>query len=84
MLANKASAAATAARASFEKRCEACEKTYYSEGAYVNHLGSQKHRMLSARLNAKGGTETESLVDSYFSLGEPMENASTTTETTIN
>ena len=84
VLANKASAAATAARASFEKRCEACEKTYYSEGAYTNHLGSQKHRMLVARLNAKGGNETDSLVDSTFSLGEPMEIASTTTESTVN
>ena len=84
VLANKASAAATAARASFEKRCEACEKTYYSEGAYMNHLGSQKHRLLAARLSARTGHETDSLVDSTFSLGEPMENASTTTESTIN
>lgn len=84
MLQNKASAAATAARASFEKRCEACEKTYYSEGAFVNHLNSQKHRILTARLNARGtGTETESLVDSTFSLGEPMDAQSTTTENTI-
>lgn len=82
VLSNKASAAATAARASFEKRCEACDKTYYSEGAYTNHLGSQKHRILAARLTA--GTETESLVDSTFSLGEPIDTASTTTESTIN
>lgn len=83
VLANKASAAATAARASFEKRCEACEKTYFSQNAYVNHLGSQKHRLLTARLDAKAGNETESLVDSTFSLGDPMENASTTTESTM-
>ena len=83
VLQNKASAAATAARASFEKRCEPCEKTYYSEGAFVNHLNSQKHRLLAARWNARGtGTETESLVDSTFSLGEPMDSQSTTTEST--
>jgi pre-60S factor REI1 len=85
VLANKASAAATAARARFEKRCEACEKSFYSEGAYLNHLNSQKHRVLAARWNARGtGTETESLVDSTFSLGEPMDVQSTTTESTVN
>ena len=86
VLANKASAAATAARASFEKACEACDKIYYSEGAYLNHLGSQKHRLLTARWNARNGpADTESLVESTFSLGEPMENASTTTTgSTIN
>ena len=84
VLANKASQAATAARASFEKRCECCEKTYYSEGAYVNHLNSQKHRVLAARWNGKAGTETDSLVDSTFSLGEPMDVQSTTTESTVN
>ena len=84
VLANKATAAATAAKASFEKRCDACEKSFYSEGAYTNHLRSQKHRLLAARLSARGGNETDSLVDSTFSLGEPMENASTTTESTVN
>ncbi len=85
VIANKATAAASAARARFEKRCEACEKAFYSEGAYSNHLGSQKHRILAARWNVRGtGTETESLVDSTFSLGEPMEVQSTTTESTVN
>lgn len=84
VLSNKASAAAAANKAAFETRCVACDKTYYSEGAYINHLGSQKHRVLAAKLDAKAGTETESLVDSTFSLGEPMETASTTTESTAN
>ncbi|TKA83020.1 hypothetical protein B0A55_00823 [Friedmanniomyces simplex] len=81
VLSNKAATAATAARASFEKACDACDKTYYSEGAYANHLGSQKHRILLARLNAKLGNETESLADSTFSLGEPIDTASTTAST---
>ncbi|GAB7362590.1 hypothetical protein MBLNU230_g2904t1 [Neophaeotheca triangularis] len=75
VLANKATAAATEAKARFEKRCEACEKTFYSEGAYSNHLGSHKHRMLVSKMPA--GTDTESMADSSFSLGEPMEVAST-------
>lgn len=85
VLANKASAAATAARASFEKRCEACDKVYYSENSYANHVHSQKHRVLAARLAAKIGHETESNVDSTFSLGDPMDTASTTASTvTVN
>lgn len=82
VLANKATAAATAARASFERRCEACDKTYYSEGAYVNHLGSQKHKTLAARLSARrDGAETDSLADSTFTLGETLDTASTTAST---
>jgi len=85
VLANKASAAATAARASFEKRCEACEKVYYSENSYANHVHSQKHRVLAARLASKVGHETESMADSSFSLGDPMDTASTTASTvTVN
>lgn len=85
VLANKASAAATAARASWEKRCDACDKTYYSEGAYINHLGSQKHRLLAARMAARGrgleGAETDSMADSTFTLGETLDTASTTAST---
>ena len=84
VLANKASAAATAARARFEKTCDACDKTYYSEGAYANHLGSQKHTILSAKLNARRrnleDTETESMVNSTFTLGETLDTTSTQNE----
>ncbi|KXT04432.1 hypothetical protein AC578_3590 [Pseudocercospora eumusae] len=86
VLANKASAAATAARASFEKRCDTCDKTYFSEGAYVNHLGSQKHRMLAnrsaARVRGVDGVETDSMADSTFTLGETLDTASTAASTT--
>ncbi|QIX01819.1 hypothetical protein AMS68_007336 [Peltaster fructicola] len=79
VLANKASAAATAARASFQRQCEACDKTYFSEGAYVNHLGSQKHKLAVAKAAKRGthGADTESMTDSTFSLGDPVELAST-------
>ncbi|GIZ39229.1 hypothetical protein CKM354_000262000 [Cercospora kikuchii] len=85
VLANKATAAATAARASFEKRCEPCDKTYFSEGAFVNHLGSQKHRLHVARFNARGGgadgADTDSMADSTFTLGDSIDTASTTAST---
>ncbi|KAL1649498.1 pre-60S factor rei1 [Diplodia intermedia] len=82
VLANKASAAATAARAQFEKACDACQKSYFSENAYNNHLGSQKHkqnvqaRLKAARSGAKEDDAT-SVMSSTFSLGEPIETAST-------
>ncbi|KAF1956919.1 hypothetical protein CC80DRAFT_471223 [Byssothecium circinans] len=76
VLANKASAAATAAKASFEKSCIVCQKTYFSENAYSNHLNSSKHRSNVAKAG-KGHLDdaasvTGSLMSSAFSLGESM------------
>lgn len=75
VLANQASAAATAARASFERICAACQRTYFSENAYQNHLGSQKHRLrvsqLAAGTDAATEDDTASMMSSAFSLGEP-------------
>lgn len=65
-----------AAKASFEKACVACQKTYYSENAYQNHLGSQKHRLREAVLAQKGAQATDdgtaSVMSSTISLGEPI------------
>lgn len=67
-------------RATFQKECKTCAKTYFSENAYNNHLGSQKHKQnvsaekLGIRLR-KGGVpvgdkdEMESVISSTFSLG---------------
>lgn len=80
VLANKASAAATAARASFQKRCDICDRAYFSEGAYVNHLGSQRHRTLLARKSESIHDvhgEIASMSGSTFSLGEPVDAVST-------
>ncbi|KAI9808875.1 MAG: hypothetical protein M1827_007150 [Pycnora praestabilis] len=75
---------AAAAKASFEKACVACQKIYYSENAYQNHLGSQKHkvRMIALQHGGVGGvdTETESVMSSTFSLGTPAETGSIVTE----
>lgn len=70
----RASSAAAADKAYFERACEACNKTYYSENAYQNHLLSSKHKANEA---ASGGPrrrqddETTSVISSTFSLGEP-------------
>ena len=72
----QASSSAVAAKASFEKVCAACQKTYYSENAYQNHLGSQKHRLRDAVLakQVRRGADDEiaSVMSSTISLGEPI------------
>ncbi|KAG5923153.1 hypothetical protein E4U42_005043 [Claviceps africana] len=71
----RASSAAEADKAYFERACEACNKTYYSENAYQNHLLSSKHK--ANETTAGGGPrrrqddETTSVISSTFSLGEP-------------
>lgn len=77
VLANKASAAASAAKASFEKACSLCQKTYFSENAYANHVNSQKHKTNAAKLGRRAPLDdaasvTGSMVSSAFSLGESM------------
>ena len=80
VLTAQATSTAAAAKASFEKQCVACQKTYYSENAYQNHLGSQKHRLrLAAQQNGDGAKdpETESVISSAISLGEPIDQTPT-------
>jgi pre-60S factor REI1 len=77
VLANKATAAATAAKASFEKSCTICQKTYFSENAYNNHLNSQKHRTNAMRAGSgaqidDAASVSGSMISSAFSLGESM------------
>ena len=72
----QATTSAAAAKASFETLCEVCQKKFYSENAFQNHLASQKHLA-----NVKGGKrssvgkdddEMESVVSSTISLGPPV------------
>jgi len=79
VLTAQATSTAAATRASFEKICTACQRTYYSQNAYQNHLGSQKHKMKIASLQdgllSTSNDETESVMSSTISLGEPIETA---------
>ena len=71
----QASSSAAAAKASFRKSCDVCQRTYYSENAFQNHVGSQKHQArLVGQMGALGG-ETGSWMSSAFSLGDPIETA---------
>ncbi|KAI9718704.1 MAG: hypothetical protein M1812_003878 [Candelaria pacifica] len=80
VLTAQASSTAAAAKASFEKACIPCQKTYFSENAYQNHLGSQKHKMRLTSLQNGGvgvpNDETASVLSSTFSLGDPVETSS--------
>ncbi|KAL2818469.1 C2H2 finger domain protein [Aspergillus cavernicola] len=72
VVAAKASSNAAAAKASFEKSCAACQKTFFSENSYQNHVKSSKHKAREARLNRDNADESSSIMSSTFSLGEPI------------
>lgn len=70
----QATSSAAAAKASFEKSCPACQRTYYSENAFLNHISSQKHKIREAAWKKNGSVadETGSVLSGHFSLGEPV------------
>ena len=69
----QASSTAAATKAAYEKTCTACQRTYFSENAYQNHVGSQKHKAKLAEIKDKQvEDETSSVMSSTFSLGEPV------------
>ncbi|RIA88115.1 C2H2 type zinc-finger-domain-containing protein [Glomus cerebriforme] len=46
-------------KASFSAECAACNKIYYSENAYANHLQSNKHKAAEAKATIEGITLTK-------------------------
>lgn len=54
VLSAQANSSAAAEKASFERICSVCQKTYFSENAYQDHLGSKKHK-IRVLAKAKGG-----------------------------
>ncbi|TLD24986.1 hypothetical protein PspLS_06108 [Pyricularia sp. CBS 133598] len=71
----RAATTAQADKVGFERACEVCQKTYYSENSFQNHIGSQKHKAREAARGAKDGRafdEASSVISSTFSLGEPI------------
>lgn len=67
-------------KATFQKECRTCNKTYFSENAYMNHVNSSKHRQnvtaeelgIKARPVENTNDETQSVISSTFSLGQPV------------
>ena len=68
----RAATTAEADKAYFERACEPCRKTFYSENAYQNHLLSQKHKQKLASSGQRPDDETTSVVSSTFTLGDPV------------
>lgn len=72
----RAATSAEADRAGFQQTCDVCEKSYFSENSYRNHLGSQKHKAKEMALQRKGpsvqGDDARSVMSSTISLGEPL------------
>ncbi|KAJ9151182.1 C2H2 type zinc finger-containing protein [Pleurostoma richardsiae] len=71
----RASTTAEAERAGFQKECDVCQRTYYSENSYQNHIGSQKHKAREAAMaHRQNGVpdDVSSVMSSTFSLGEPI------------
>lgn len=71
----RAQTTAEADKALFEKVCHICQKTYYSENSFQNHLLSQKHRAREAKgpqTAAAVPDEASSVMSSTFSLGDPV------------
>lgn len=86
VLAAKATSSAAAAKASYERTCVACQKTFYSENSYQNHVRSSKHRSREAALKKKGALadDASSVMSSAFSLGDPVnQSVSGDTESTV-
>ncbi|PKC13712.1 hypothetical protein RhiirA5_60725 [Rhizophagus irregularis] len=46
-------------KASFSAECTACNKIFYSENAYANHLQSNKHKAADAKASFEGTTHTK-------------------------
>lgn len=84
VLTAQATTNAAAAKASFQKTCTACQKTYFSENAYENHIGSQKHKLKAAAMQRVLKDETSSvnasMISSAFSLGVPVAENNSETE----
>lgn len=73
----RATTDAAAEKTNFERVCEICQRTYYSENSYQNHISSQKHKLKEAVwVNPRAGgqdDEAQSVItSSTFSLGEPQ------------
>ncbi|KAG9246633.1 C2H2 type zinc-finger-domain-containing protein [Calycina marina] len=62
---------AAATKASYERSCNVCERTYFSENAYINHIGSLKHRTKAAQQTGYQEDEAESVQGSTSLLGQP-------------
>lgn len=72
VLSAQANSTATAAKASFERVCSTCQKTYFSENAYQDHTGSKKHKMRALATTRDGSADAKSMASSATPLADPL------------
>jgi pre-60S factor REI1 len=66
------------AKATFEKSCQACQKSYYSENAFRNHIGSQKHKLnVASKQSGDFGDGTGSIASGKLSFATSVDDKST-------
>ena len=65
VLAAQATNKAAADQAAFARSCTVCQKTYYSENAYQNHIGSKAHRLRTIASERGSEAETGSMMSSF-------------------
>ncbi|KAI1141638.1 C2H2 type zinc-finger-domain-containing protein [Hypoxylon sp. FL0543] len=70
----RAATNAEADRAGFQQVCEVCQRTYYSENSFRNHISSQKHKAREVAVQSRGANQDDasSVMSSTFSLGDPV------------
>ncbi|KAI0477655.1 C2H2 type zinc-finger-domain-containing protein [Xylariaceae sp. FL0804] len=70
----RAETTAEADRAGFQQVCDVCQRTYYSENSYRNHIASQKHKAKLAAFQRRGPNtdDASSVMSSTFSLGDSI------------
>ncbi|KAI0133540.1 pre-60S factor REI1 [Xylariales sp. AK1849] len=77
----RAATTAEADKAGFQQVCDVCQRTYFSENSYRNHIGSRQHKAKELALQRKvdgsvvGDEAASSLISSTFSLGDPLPTA---------
>ncbi|KAI1263157.1 C2H2 type zinc-finger-domain-containing protein [Xylariaceae sp. FL1019] len=83
VLQTRAATTAEANKASFQQVCDVCQRTYYSENSYQNHISSQKHKAKEASLLQRGDhiDDASSVMSSAFSLGGSIPAPSAPAET---
>ncbi|KAJ4293712.1 pre-60S factor rei1 [Collariella sp. IMI 366227] len=71
----RAETTAQADKAGFERACDTCQKTYFSDNSFRNHIGSAKHKAKVAALASRAAQKNDKVDDEAssmsFSLGEP-------------
>lgn len=69
----RAATTAQADKAGFERACETCQKNFFSENSFRNHINSSKHkaRVAAVASRANGAKVIDDASSMTFSMGEP-------------